>query len=627
VRGARSAGAARRRALRAFALAYLVAPAAAAQAHEIAVPVRLDLAFLREALVEQVYREPGEAVRAFDDGVGCSWLELREPRVGSAGGRLRIVSRADARLGTPFLGWCLIPLRWRGFVEVFEVPRLEGESLVFEVVDSNLYDERFEKRGVRGRLWDLLKERVHPRLAAVRVDLAQPFDELRQWLPLVLPGSEARIARRVGSLRVRDPRVLPDAVGVTFAFEIEPRAAPAPAPEPALTPAELGRWESAWQRWDAFLTFVVKRFATDARETALRRAVLAALLDGRHDLLEALAPSRPGAPDPVPELFVRTWERLAPVLRDEARGLPAETALRYTAFLAAGDALAALQALGPEAGLEISAEGLRRLARMVAPAAPEDPVEYRLDVDPELRTLLGFGPPLAAPGTASEGEAEPEPAPLSGLLLRLLSSLVPAAHAALPPRDLARLNRWAPTLADRDAYLPLVRDLLRGLASEILAAGGLEARHHDLYGHLVLATAWQESCWRHFVREQGRLAPLRSSVGALGLMQVNPHVWRGAYDVGGLRDDIAYNGRAGSEILLHYLQDHALAKGEERHAGGADSLARASYAAYHGGPRHLTRYRTAATPRRLRRIDAAFWDKYQAVRAGRELEVARCFGP
>jgi hypothetical protein len=590
--------------------------------------VRLDLAFLREALVGQVYRDPGEGARLYDDGVGCSWLDLHEPRLESAGGRLRIVSRGDGRVGTPFFGWCLIPLRWQGFVEVFAVPRLEGRSLVFEVVDSNLYDEWLEKPRVRGRLWDLVKEHVHPGLAVLRIELTQPLDELRQWLPLVLPRSDEQIARLADSLRVRDPQVLPDAVGVSFVFDVEPRTAPAAVPEPALTPLELARWEARWQRWDAFLTFVVKRFATEARGDALRLAVLGVLLDARHDLLEALAPSRPGAPDPVPELFVRTWARLAPVLREEARGLLAETALRYTGFLAAGDALAALQALGPEVGLEISADGLRRLARMVAPAEAEDPLAYRLDVDPELRSLLGFGPPLPAPAIPTEGEtqAEPPPPSSSGLLLRLLSALVPTASAAVPPRDLARLNRWAPTRADRDAYLPLVRDLLTELAGKVLDGAGLDAPLHPLYRHLVLATAWQESCWRHFVRKQGRLVPLRSSVGALGLMQVSPHVWRGLYDPGGLRDDVAYNGRAGSEILLHYLEDHALAKGEDRLPGSTDNLARATYAAYNGGPRHLARYRTASTSRSLRRIDAAFWEKYQTVRAGRELEVARCFG-
>ena len=53
---------------------------------------------------------------------------------------------------------------------------------------------------------------------------------------------------------------------------------------------------------------------------------------------------------------------------------------------------------------------------------------------------------------------------------------------------------------------------------------------------------------------------------------------------------------------------------------------RASYAAYNGGPRQLTRYRNAKTAKSLRAIDAAFFKKYQAVRAGRAMEVRSCFG-
>jgi hypothetical protein len=44
-----------------------------------------------------------------------------------------------------------------------------------------------------------------------------------------------------------------------------------------------------------------------------------------------------------------------------------------------------------------------------------------------------------------------------------------------------------------------------------------------------LATAWQESCWRQFIKKSGRLEPLISRAGAVGIMQVNPNVWRGFY--------------------------------------------------------------------------------------------------
>jgi soluble lytic murein transglycosylase-like protein len=127
------------------------------------------------------------------------------------------------------------------------------------------------------------------------------------------------------------------------------------------------------------------------------------------------------------------------------------------------------------------------------------------------------------------------------------------------------------------------------------------------------------------VRRRGEIAPLRSHRGALGVMQVNPHVWRGFYSVDGLSWSIAYNARAGSEVLLHYLRDYALARGEDQ-LGGADALARATYAAYHGGPSHLRRYRQ---PKRWRRalvaVDEAFHAKYRALADGRDLAVRECF--
>jgi hypothetical protein len=65
----------------------------------------------------------------------------------------------------------------------------------------------------------------------------------------------------------------------------------------------------------------------------------------------------------------------------------------------------------------------------------------------------------------------------------------------------------------------------------------------------------------------------------------------------------AYNARAGSEILLHYLRDYAIEKGEHALPGGSRTVARATYAVYNGGPQHLTRYRVRNTRRSLRAID------------------------
>jgi len=82
---------------------------------------------------------------------------------------------------------------------------------------------------------------------------------------------------------------------------------------------------------------------------------------------------------------------------------------------------------------------------------------------------------------------------------------------------------------------------------------------------------------------------------------------------------------AGAEILLHYLRDYAIKRGEHTATGSVDNLARATYAVYNGGPGHLRRYRKP-TKRSLREIDESFWEKYRRIKQGDALAVAECFG-
>jgi len=109
-------------------------------------------------------------------------------------------------------------------------------------------------------------------------------------------------------------------------------------------------------------------------------------------------------------------------------------------------------------------------------------------------------------------------------------------------------------------------------------------------------------------------------------MQVNARVWRGFYDQQALRNSMNYNARAGSEILHHYLVDYAIAKGELAVRNNPDDLARATYAAYNGGPGKLRRYRRQGSGKGGHHIDEAFWKKFQQVKAGNDYAVASCFG-
>jgi hypothetical protein len=55
------------------------------------------------------------------------------------------------------------------------------------------------------------------------------------------------------------------------------------------------------------------------------------------------------------------------------------------------------------------------------------------------------------------------------------------------------------------------------------------------------------------------------------------------------------------------------------------NLAGATYSAYNGGPGQLGRYRNAKTPAVWKKVDDAFWTKFRAVSAGREMSVKDCY--
>jgi hypothetical protein len=611
--------------------------AAPGPAREVEVPLRLDHEILRRTLVAQLYTGVGERAVLWDDGAGCGSLVLREPRIESAGERLRLLTAGEARVGTPVASVCLFSARWEGLVEARLRPEaVDGRALGFGLVDTALYDREGREGLITGRIWKLVAARLRPSLEAVRLDLEAPVRELRELLPLVLEGDDGMgVARLLASLRVGTAAVSETGVTVPLVFTAPVRAAATPVPEPPLTAEELGRFQRALEEWDAFLTFIVKEVGRDAQSRELGRALRDVLIEARVEIVEALVGPAAGTRDPVPALFLRTWDRLAPVLRRRAPALPAGTALHYLSFVAAGDALAALERMGPESGLDLSSAGLRRLARILAPLATEDPLVFAPELDPELRAALGFGPAPPAPdlsgmpageeGNAPEGrEAGGDRADggRAGWRRFLGSGSAYAADGAAAAAG--GLERWLPPAADGiETYLRVIAHVLEKAGRWALADATLEPEDRELYRHLLLATAWQESCWRQFTRRGDGITYLRSRAGAVGLMQVNERVWRGLYDLDGLRWDIRYNGRAGAEILRRYLEDHALASatGARVRAG---HVARIAYAVYNGGPGVLARLGDLARRPPARRVDQLFWRKFEAVRGGREMEVARC---
>jgi hypothetical protein len=372
-----------------------------------------------------------------------------------------------------------------------------------------------------------------------------------------------------------------------------------------------------WQQWDSFLTNAVKKLAEQLRPEQ-QEQVSEVFLDARYQLVQTLSA---GVSDPVPQLFSGTWERLSPIMKQAVPGLSQQSASQFTGFATAMDGIKSLTDIGSQLGFfRITPDALRGAARLLG-TGNVDPLAYTLDIDSSLRNLLGFGGSLPDP--------RPSPSLEQGRLQQLREKASAAVKSLLTRPAYAgesgfdRLNEWVPETKEVPEYLVEVQKLLIETSDRVLAKSSLAPEHRQLYRQIVFATGWQESCWRQFIKKGAKLAPLASTTGDVGMMQINRITWRSLYDIKGLTGDISYNTNAGAEIVHYYLTRYAIRKKEHEQPDG--NLARSTYSAYNGGPGAVARYRGVRQSPTWKKVDEAFWDKFQAVSSGQELAVKSCY--
>ena len=451
-----------------------------AQTTKVAVPLRLDYSLLQQLLVLQLFTGEGQSRELLDDPTGCSELLLSEPALTPRASQLEVLADLHARVGVGAPGACATLLTWQGRIGVSGSPetRNNGTALGFSPDRVWLLDEAGQpvKNDTLQQMADTSVKQLFDRYV---VDLAPQLQSVGAILPEVLPRhSRQQIEALLKTLKVSALQVTDEALTVDIVFDVEYLSEP-PTPERAFTDEELALWEERWQLMDSLLVMAVKHYAAATELQSLRDALLEVLIESRYRLRDALVETPRSGEDPVRDWFLESWQALTPVIRRIGLEQPGQQPLLLFDVIAATDALAALDQLGPTIGLDISADGLRRLARMINEDAGEELLQYSGEVDPELKRLLEESLKATPPKSS----------------LRFDFSLFPKAQAA----EMGRLNNWAPQREDLAEYLPQVAALLQTSASKALTGQNLDPTYTELYRRLVLATAWQESCWRHYV--------------------------------------------------------------------------------------------------------------------------------
>jgi hypothetical protein len=591
-------------------------------AAEISAPLKVPLAVLREPLTAWAAQAPREFYRNGD----CRYFQASRPALEQRADGLHFVVQVAGRWAFELLGRCIGPSVWSGSADLKVFPVVGGDGrLRLRISHTTLRDEAGRNAPLLGFIVNLSRRFINTRIEQFSYDLTPPREEvmavLRDCVPAsILPSVEEALR----SLRLGEAGLAPDAVTVPLIVTIPEAWRTPPPPRPAagaLDEAAIKRLEQDFQPLDAFVVFVVKRAGLDVNDPELREGLFELLLESRYRLVEILSGEVEGVSgDPLRDLFIADWEDLrALIVQAQQRGLIQGRLLNYALFLSAGDVLLAIDHEAPGLGVEITADGLRRLAGTLQPGAPEA-LKYDLKVDPELRRLFDFGPDEPPPDVAP-------PAPESSLTDRLLARLVRPVYAreaaADPEAEFGkRLQRWVPDDAQLNEYRKVVNALLRLTADRQLQQGNLAPDHAAIYRHLVPTTALIESCWRQFVIENGKVTYLQSSAGSIGMMQVNQYVWRGFYAIDRLKWDVPYNVHAGAEILLRYLKSNAIPLAEK--TGRVDHIPRATYCVYNAGPKAVRRFLNIKESARARAVDERLWKLYQGMAAGGTVDLQQC---
>ncbi len=599
---------------------------------QIEMPITIDYSFLRSLVISTAFTDQLNTALVVDKAKGCRRVTISEPQFSREGSFVRLETKVSIRMGALLGEKCRFKIHWDGFVSLVLDPQIDPDlwRLGFRVVDSKVYDGEHKPAWIVGSIWKMIQGVVFDYLGGITVDLVPPVQELKALLPEMFPKqTEEKVRRFVDAMHPGAVRVDQDAIFIPILSEME-EAPPIEAAVPEVLNEEaFARLTHKWEDWDIFLVYLVTSLRGAPLSADERDTLFTALLEARYGFVQGLV-SGTLTDKLVQDQFISTWSAISPVFRSQlGRNNSSGKLLGYLSFFTATDALKSLLEIGPSMGMDVSRNGLVRLAGFMADERAFEWV-YGVDIDADLRKTFDFGNALEIPTEPAEREFLEDGQNTSRLerfLKRILPGAVSLCWAADSKPSEESLKQWLVSRENADTYIPAVLKILEEAAQKKFQGADSE-EHQRLIRKAVLATGWQESCWRQFHVKKGQFTYVRSyNSTSVGLMQINERVWRGLYKLDALRWNIHYNALAGCDIMNLYLTKYILKKKDKLLQDGKldpDLVSRVLYAMYNGGPGEFTKFLTRHSKGKYYLSDNLFWEKYQWVEAQSWDKVKLC---
>lgn len=596
-------------------------------------PMALDMKLLRSLIVQQAYTGSGETVRVLDAGDGCNQVTLSAPQVQVVQGQLRFQTTIRLQLGTPVGGECYMPIAWQGFEVLWQRPRINEEwQLSFTTVRSVLLDSNGKSATLSSFAWNQVKGHVHNYLNRITIDLRPSVQNVQSFLVSLFDTAHRDVGKSfLESMRPDQPTLTDNEVRVNILADIATNRQPRKdVPVVIASPEELAGLMELWQTWDAFLVHLITQFSDQPLSESDRDILMEVLLAVRYAFEDAIN-SNNVTNDLIRKQFLWSWQYLEPLFHRHLLDAPSGNLLGHLSFFTAVDTLAILDRLGPSMGIEINREGFHRLAKLIS-SNPDACLQLPPGVSTQLRKIFGLGEllPEVVPKKKEKENNEPtswyrSPDDWKIWGLFVFSSKAWAGGFKAP--GLKEIRSWTSAGTPAGELLKKITSVLTQAVMTQLKE--LESLQGDSawFQKMVLATAWQESCFRQFHVKKKKLTYLLSyNQSSVGVMQINERIWRGIYGREQLRWDIRYNAKAGAEILTLYLKRINREQKVPTLSSKAKKrfLAVWLYSLYNGGPAQLKKLPKRYNQKQIFKSEKLFLDKYDQVLGGNWMNLVKC---
>lgn len=620
-------------------IAVILSPGSACS-ETVYLPVTIDYQLLRSFVMYTAYTGPDGTATVFHVNRGCREIIMADPQYTMENARIRFETKIRVRAGTYQNDTCRNPIEWEGYLSIAQNARIDDKSwmLSFQAVDSVLLDKNHKPADVPDSVRELIDAWVYDYVGHITVTLFHPVSEIQRLLRELLPPDLRFLAEKM-IYSMKAEKVMADSDALRIYIRLNTNALYAKKNEirAALSPREkIQDTTRIWQAWDALLVHMIDAFAREPLTDEERLILFNTLLETRHAFITEMTAGTLTR-DFVREEFTAAWEQLAPIFRNHMVDTPSQDLVSYLAFFTAADTVAALHEIIRDVGIEINEKSLTLLARLLN-RGESDCLEYSQDIDKKLRKILDLGDlPTEKKAIDTKekhyygiGQQSLRDHGNDPLWKRITFSVFSSAWATDNETETENnpIDPWVFSKNHVDAYVDRIKELLHDVTDETMKESSMPGQYNDLYRNMVLATAWQESCFRQFKVTQGELIYLRSyNDTSIGLMQINEIVWRGIYDPDLLKWNIQYNASAGCQILDLYLCRYALRKMRRLNLEkkiDVDMVARLVYAMYNGGPREFSKLLKRSRKEQYYLSDRLFWDKYLWVKNNEWHNVRKC---